>query len=160
MLKGSILQRLNEAHRGDEKPLNLGVYFKNTLVALCHALEDFILESQQSPPLMITAFQRGKWYLEEADRYSDIAKKADRIVIMAASESGFETHTTSQQDNVDLIHLQPDDPVGREWHLIILSPTYTAMVLCQELSEADYGTNKPQEDLERKFYGFGHSSQN
>lgn len=153
MLKGSILQKLNEAHRSDKQPLNLGVYYKNTLVALCHALEDFILESQ-SPPLMITAFQRGKWYLEEADRYGDLAQKADQIAIMAAPDSGFDTHPTSQQDNVELVHLQPGDPVGREWHLIILSPTYTAMVLCQELSEADYGENKPQEDLERKFYGF------
>jgi len=34
-----------------------------------------------------------------------------------------------------------------------MSPTYTAMVLCQELS-ADYGAGgQPAADLERKFYG-------
>ncbi len=48
MLKGSILQRLNAAHSQSSTPLNLGVYYKNTLVALCHALEDFILESDLS----------------------------------------------------------------------------------------------------------------
>ena len=37
---------------------------------------------------------------------------------------------------------------------MILSPTYTAMVLCQELSDVDYGGHKPKTDLERKFYGF------
>ncbi|MGV2831494.1 DICT sensory domain-containing protein [Myxosarcina sp. GI1(2024)] len=153
MLKGSILQKLNQAHSSDKKPLNLGVYYKNTLVVLCHALEDFILQSQSSP-LIVTAFQRGKWYLQEADRYGNLAQKADWIAIMAAPDSGFDTHPTSQKNNVDLVHLQPGDPVEQEWHLIILSPTYTAMVLCQELSEADYGENKPQEDLERKFYGF------
>jgi len=37
---------------------------------------------------------------------------------------------------------------------MILSPTYTAMVLCQELSAADYGAGgQPAADLERKFYG-------
>lgn len=153
MLKGSILQRLDEAHRDGQRPLNFGVYYKNTLVALCHALEDFILDAN-SAPLMVTAFQRGKWYLQEADRYSDLADKAEQIAIMAAPDSGFETHPTSSKDNVALVHLKPEDPVAQEWHLMILSPTYTAMVLCQELSDADYGKNKPKEDLERKFYGF------
>ncbi|MEM6611865.1 MAG: DICT sensory domain-containing protein [Cyanobacteria bacterium P01_C01_bin.72] len=153
MLEGSILQRLDEAHRQGKQPLNLGVYYKNTLVALCHALEDFILDSQ-SAPLMVTAFQRGKWYLEEADRYSDLADKSVHVTLMATPDSGFDSHPTSQKENVALVHLKPEDPVAEEWHLMILSPTYTAMVLCQELSDEDYGDNKPQEDLERKFYGF------
>jgi DICT domain-containing protein len=153
MLEGSILQRLDEAHRHSVRPLNLGVYYKNTLVALCHALEDFILDSH-SAPLMVTAFQRGKWYLEEADRYKDLADKSNHVVIMAAPDAGFESHSTSKKENVTLVQLNPEDPVAEEWHLIIFSPTYTAMVLCQELSAEDYGNKKPKTDLERKFYGF------
>ena len=154
MLQGSILQKLDIAHRGGKRPLNFGVYYKNTLVALCHALEDFILESGGSP-LMITAFQRGKWYLQEAERYGEIAEKAAQIVIMAAADSGFAEHPTSKRSNVVLVDLEPSDPVAQEWHLIIMSETYTAMVLCQELSEADYGSKGlPDNDLERKFYGF------
>ena len=153
MLQGSILQRLDEAHSQGKQPLNLGVYYKNTLVALCHALEDFILDSK-SAPLMVTAFQRGKWYLEEADRYSDLAEKSEHVTLMATPDSGFDSHPTSQKSNVALVHLKPEDPVAEEWHLMILSPTYTAMVLCQELSDEDYGDSKPKEDLERKFYGF------
>ncbi|PSB12298.1 metal-dependent phosphohydrolase [Pleurocapsa sp. CCALA 161] len=153
MLEGSILQRLEEAHHHSAQPLNLGVYYKNTLVALCHALEDFILDSQ-SPPLMVTAFQRGKWYLEEAERYRDLADKSEHVVLMAAPDAGFDSHPTSKKVNVALVQLNPEDPVAEEWHLMILSPTYTAMVLCQELSDADYGDNKPKTDLERKFYGF------
>ncbi|MGL5805644.1 MAG: DICT sensory domain-containing protein [Xenococcaceae cyanobacterium] len=154
MLLGSILQQLTSAHRGSKRPLNLGVYYKNTLVSLCHALEDFVLETE-SKPLMVTAFQRGKWYLQEAERYGEIAEKAAEIAIMASSDAGFDAHPTSQRSNVSLVNLAADDPVAQEWHLMIISPTYTAMVLCQELSEADYGKDGiPQEDLERKFYGF------
>ena len=154
MIKGSILQKLALAHQNHSKPLNLGVYYKNTLVALCHALEDFVLESD-SNPLIITAFQRGKWYLEEADRYSGLADKAQKIAIMAASDAGFAEHSTSNKSNVALIDLQESDPVAQEWHLIIVSSSYMAMVLCQELSEEDYGIEgQPQADLERKFYGF------
>lgn len=58
------------------------MYYKNTLVALCHALEDSILESDCNP-VMMTAFQQGKWYLQEADRYGEIADKAQTIVILA-----------------------------------------------------------------------------
>jgi DICT domain-containing protein len=154
VLPGSILQKLKSAHQNSKRPLNLGVYYKNTLVYLCHALEDFVLESE-SQPLMVTAFQRGKWYLQEADRYGDIATKAAQVVIMASSEGGFDSHPTSQRDNVSLVNLNAEDPVAEEWHLMILSPTYSAMVLCQELSDSDYGKEgKPKEDLERKFYGF------
>lgn len=155
MLTGSLLDKLANTHRGSkQRPLNFGVYYKNTLVALCHALEDFVLESR-SQPLIVTAFQRGKWYLEEAERYGSLAAKSTQVVIMAAPEGGFGEHPTSQLPNVALVSLKEDDPVAIEWHLIILSPTYTAMVLCQELSPADYGNlGLPTEDRQRKFYGF------
>lgn len=157
MLEGSILQQLKAAHQQENsglRPLNFGVYYKNTLVALCHALEDCIL-SCRSAPLVLAAFQRGKWYLQEADRYAELAQKSRQVVIMAAPDGGFADHPTSQRENVQLVDLQPDDPVAQEWHLMIFGPTYAAMVLCQELSEADYGAQgMPAEDLERKFYGF------
>jgi DICT domain-containing protein len=157
MLDGSILQKLAAAHHPNQstkRPLSLGVYYKNTLVALCHALEDYTL-SCDSQSIIIAAFQRGKWYLQEADRYCDMANCAQQIVIMASGDAGFAEHPTSQRPNVALVELDRDDPVGQEWHLMILGPTYSAMVLCQELTEADYGSDGiPQEDLQRKFYGF------
>ncbi|MEA5582280.1 DICT sensory domain-containing protein [Nodularia harveyana UHCC-0300] len=153
MLEGSILQQLQIAHRNTTRPIRFGVYYKNTLVALCHALEDHIL-TEDGKPLVITAFQQGKWYLQEAERYASIAQCSREIVIMAAPDAGFAEHPTSQLSNVDLVALNSADPVAQEWHLIILSPEYTAMVLCQELSEADYGVDgRPDSDVERKFYG-------
>lgn len=155
MLRGSILKNLVSDHTVvGRTPLNFGVYYKNTLVALCHALEDSILASDCSP-MVITAFQRGQWYLQEAERYGAIAHRARQIAIMATSEAGFQHHATSQLENVALVDLTPDDPVSQEWHLIILSPSYSAMVLCQELMPEEYGPSGPPEhDLERKFYGF------
>ncbi len=154
MLEGSILQQLAATRREGKPPLSLGVYYKNTLVALCHALEDFILESQERP-LVIAFFQEGKWYLQEAERYAQIADSADSVGIVAVSEAGFAEHPTSQKGNVSVVSIDPSEPIAREWHLIVLSPRYTAMVLCQELSEEDYGqAGCPTEDLERKFYGF------
>ncbi|MEO1374938.1 MAG: DICT sensory domain-containing protein [Cyanobacteria bacterium J06635_10] len=153
MLEGSILQRLQKAHQNSKRPIRYGVYYKNTLVALCHALEDHIL-NDDSKPLVITAFQQGKWYLEEAKRYAEMAKCSQQIAIMAAPDSGWLEHPTSKLPNVDLVAIKPEDAVAEEWHLIILSPKYTAMVICQELSSDDYGSSgQPESDLERKFYG-------
>jgi DICT domain-containing protein len=111
MLEGSILQQLETTHRHSTRPIRFGVYYKNTLVSLCHALEDHIL-SDDTKPLVITAFQQGKWYLQEADRYADIAKNSRQIVIMAAPDAGFAEHPTSLLDNVDLLALDTSDPVA------------------------------------------------
>ncbi|MDB9315765.1 DICT sensory domain-containing protein [Spirulina sp. CS-785/01] len=158
MLQGSILQKLAKAHQQGNTALNLGVYYKNTLISLCHALEDFILESE-SQPIVIAAFQQGKWYLQEAERYGELAQNSSDIAIMATLGAGFSEHSTTNYENnyenVTLVNLPEDDPVAQEWHLMILSPKYTAMVLCQELSLEDYGpSGQPENDLERKFYGF------
>ncbi|MGB7087874.1 MAG: DICT sensory domain-containing protein [Phormidesmis sp.] len=156
---GSLDSKANSQLEGSpdtsgRTPLNFGVYYKNTLVALCHALEDAILATKTSP-LMVTAFQQGKWYLQEANRYAELADTADKVVILAAPGAGFREHPTGQRDNVTLVDLDTDDPVAQEWHLMIMSATYSAMVLCQELTDEEYGPNGPPEnDLERKFYGF------
>ncbi len=165
MLPGSILHKLvrdrqtaipanQDTDSAGRTPLNFGVYYKNTLVALCHALEDAVLATQTSP-LMVTAFQKGKWYLQEAERYGEIADTADKVVILAASGAGFHEHPTGSRENVSIVELDADDPVAEEWHLMIMGSTYSAMVLCQELTEEEYGPQgKPSNDLERKFYGF------
>lgn len=156
----STLARLQATLPDGKLPSSYGVYFKNTLVALCHALEDHILQTSGGEddlalkPLVLVTFQQGKWYLQEADRYLDIANASRRVVIGAVADSGFATHKTGQLENVSLIELDPIDPIVQEWNLIILAPTYKAMVLCRELSTEEYlPEGKPEVDTERKFYG-------
>ncbi|HLO51939.1 MAG TPA: HD domain-containing phosphohydrolase [Kamptonema sp.] len=155
----STLTQLKSALPNGQLPSSYGVYFKNTLVALCHALEDHILQTSAAgepelKPLVLVTFQRGKWYLQEADRYWEIAERSRHIAISAVSDSGFASHKTSQLENVSLINLDPSDSLVEEWNLIIVAPTYRAMVLCRELSAEEYlPYGKPEIDAERKFYG-------
>ncbi|CCQ53613.1 HD domain-containing phosphohydrolase [Crocosphaera watsonii] len=158
MLPESTLNQLKSALPDGQLPPSYGVYFKNTLVALCHALEDHILKSTpddpQQKPLVLVTFQQGKWYLQEADRYYDIAQSSRHIAISAVAESGFDSHKTGKLDNVSLVHLNNDDVLVEEWNLVILAPGYAAMVLCRELSPEEYRADtQPQTDTERKFYG-------
>ncbi|MGF1602541.1 MAG: HD domain-containing phosphohydrolase [Thermosynechococcaceae cyanobacterium] len=154
----STLNQLRESLPSGQLPSSYGVYFKNTLVALCHALEDHILQNcsddPDQKPLVLVTFQRGKWYLQEAERYLDIARCSSDVAIAAVPDSGFAEHEAGQLDNVSMVHLDPDDELVNEWNLIILAPGYASMVLCHELTDADYlAQNQPGTDIERKFYG-------
>ena len=154
----STLNQLKAALPAGQLPSSYRVYFKNTLIALCHALEDHILKSTaehaDQQPLVLVTFQEGKWYLQEADRYLDIAQQSEHVAVSACADSGFETHPTGQLPNVSLLELDPDDSLVNEWNLIIVATGYTAMVLCHELSAEEYqADNQPRSDVERKFYG-------
>ena len=158
MQSDSTLNQLKQAVGEDKLPPSYGVYFKNTLVALCHALEDHVLqheyEDKNYQPLLLVTFQQGKWYLQEADRYQDLAYHSHQVVISAVADSGFAEHPTSKLNNVDLVHLDDQDGLVEEWNLIIIAPDYAAMVLCHELSVDEYiAGSQPQIDTERKFYG-------
>ncbi|MGB3535188.1 MAG: HD domain-containing phosphohydrolase [Microcoleaceae cyanobacterium] len=154
----ATLNQLKESLPNGQLPPSYGVYFKNTLVALCHALEDHVLEASHpdsdQKPLVLVTFQKGKWYLQEAERYSEMAPYCHHVAISAVSDSGFMTHPTGGLENVSLINLDESDSLVIEWNLIILAPGYTSMVLCHELSEAEYlPQGLPTTDTERKFYG-------
>ncbi len=154
----STLNQLRTNLPDQQLPSSYGVYFKNTLVALCHALEDHILQSSSpestQKPLVLVTFQQGKWYLQEADRYQKIAASSNHVAISAVSDSGFSTHPTSKLNNVSLVNLDPNDSLVQEWNLIIIAPDYQATLLCHELSEDEYlPEGKPDVDIERKFYG-------
>lgn len=154
----STLNQLKAALPGGQLPSSFGVYFKTTLVALCHALEDHILQTaeqdREQQPLVLVAFQQGKWYLQEADRYFEMAQYSRQIAIAAVADSGFAQHKTGQLGNVALIPLNNEDSFAQEWNLVIFAPSYAAMILCHELSPDEYRADtQPQNDNERKFYG-------
>jgi len=154
----STLNQLKAALPSGQLPSSYRIYFKNTLIALCHALEDHILQStEKSPdqqPLVLVTFQKGKWYLQEADRYWDIAHRSEHVAIAASADSGLNEHKTGQLPNVSLVELSRSDSLVNEWNLIIVAPGYTAMVLCHEVSPEEYkADSQPQTDVERKFYG-------
>jgi DICT domain-containing protein len=154
----STLNQLRASLPSGQLPSSYGVYFKNTLVALCHALEDHILqncsEDPEQQPLVLVTFQQGKWYLQEAERYLEIARCSSKIAIAAVPDSGFANHEAGQLENVSLVHLDPNDSLVNEWNLIIVAPGYSSMLLCHELSDDDYQAQaQPGTDIERKFYG-------
>ena len=154
----STLNQLKAALPKGKLPSSYGVYYKNTLVALCHALEDHILQQEYADStnksLVLVTFQQGKWYLQEAERYLKIAQCNREVAIAAVPDSGFAAHPTSKLSNVNLVNIPEGAPLVHEWNLIILAPDYAGAVLCYELSPEEYGIDGlPELDTEKKFYG-------
>ncbi|MGK7907898.1 MAG: DICT sensory domain-containing protein [Synechococcus sp.] len=119
------------------------MYFKSSLVALSHALEDLVLfEAQQA--IVLANFQRERFYRQEAARYLRIHDVARHVYVLAAPETGFH----ADEVPYERVALDLDDPLANEWHLIVVSRQYAACLVCAEKP------TQVQMDAMRQFEGY------
>ncbi|HEY9698327.1 MAG TPA: DICT sensory domain-containing protein [Trichocoleus sp.] len=104
------------------------LYFKSSLTALSHAMEDQVLAAGSSAPLIIASFQRERFYRQEAHRYERIAALTPHVYVLAAPETSF----TSASKEYETIAFEPDDGLSQEWHLIVIGQQYAACLICHE----------------------------
>ena len=103
------------------------MYFKSSLVALSHALEDLVLfEAEEA--LVLANFQRERFYRQEAARYLRIHEVARQVYVLAAPETEFH----AEEVPYERVALDLDDPLANEWHLIVVSRRYAACLVCAE----------------------------
>lgn len=107
--------------------LRCQVYFKASLTALSHAMEDLVLVGTDKP-LVIANFQQERFYRQESRRYQRIAQRTDQVYILAAPESNF----AAISDPYVTVPFDPNDTLAQEWHLIIIGQQYSACIVCQE----------------------------
>ena len=106
------------------------IYFKASLTALSHAMEDLVIVGNEQP-LVIANFQRERFYRQETRRYNRIAKRSDQVYIMAAPDSDLVATSTPYM----VIPFDPnDDFLAQEWHLIVIAQKYSACIVCREFS--------------------------
>ncbi|MEM9567439.1 MAG: DICT sensory domain-containing protein [Cyanobacteria bacterium P01_E01_bin.34] len=125
------------------------VYFKSSLVALSHALEDLVL-SEAGDALVFANFQRERFYRQEAARYLRIHDVADRVYVLAAPETDFHTDEVPYER----VALDLDDPLANEWHLIIVDRHYAACLVCAEKPKAEALRLGGGMDAMRQFEGY------
>ena len=125
------------------------MYFKSSLTALSHAMEDLVLNDSDTP-LVIASFQRERFYRQESHRYRRIAHKSSQVYVLAAPETDF------SNDSIDYetVAFKPDDALAQEWHLVIIGKHYASCLICRERSIAA-SDNKamPVVDTNRRFEG-------
>ncbi len=138
----SLLQDLRQAL----PKLRSQIYFKASLTALSHAMEDLVL-SGTDKPLVIANFQQERFYRQEAPRYQKIGEITDQVYVLAAPETAFNEGSVSYMT----VALSPDDHLAQEWHLVIVGHHYSACLVCREHA-APISTSSLDEV--RQFQGF------
>ena len=119
----SIVEEIFEALPG----LRAQMYFKTSLTALSHAMEDQVLAGAEQP-LIIASFQQERFYRQEAHRYVRIGEISDQVYVLSATETQF-NETVSGYEKIDF---DDDDALTEEWHLVVVGREYSAALVCRE----------------------------
>ncbi|MCU0568683.1 MAG: ATP-binding protein [Oculatellaceae cyanobacterium Prado106] len=147
----AVLQRLSELQSSVQ--LRPQIYFKSSLTALSHAMEDQVLAGGANQlPLVIASFQRERFYRQEANRYGRIAALTPHVYVLAAPETSF----VSETREYEAIAFDTDDQLSQEWHLVVIGQQYAACLVCQERQQqpAEQKSNDlPAMDQTRRFEG-------
>ena len=104
------------------------IYFKASLTALSHAMEDQVLSANLDQPLVIASFQRERFYRQEAHRYWRLAQGSNQIYVLAAPETDF----TNSSEHYEKIAFKPEDTLSQEWHLVVIAQNYATCLVCRE----------------------------
>ena len=104
------------------------IYFKASLTALSHAMEDQVLASTSEQPLLIASFQRERFYRQEAHRYKRIAQRTDQVYVLASPEADFK----NASDCYETVAFNRVDSLSQEWHLVVIGHNYTTCLVCRE----------------------------
>jgi DICT domain-containing protein/signal transduction histidine kinase len=144
IIQTSLLQQLLEV----QPQLRMQMYFKSSLTALSHAMEDQVLAGSDQP-LVIACFQRERFYRQEASRYLRISEKTPHVFVLAAPETDF----CDSSGPYESIAFQPEDGLSQEWHLVVLGQQYSVCLICREHPQASSNGILPPMDQARRFEG-------
>lgn len=125
------------------------MYFKSSLTALSHAMEDQVLAGDEQP-LIIASFQKERFYRQEAHRYQRIGRISPHVYVLAAPETEF----SSISDVYEKIAFTPEDELIHEWHLVVIAQHYANCLICRE--KTHYPKTQASEmamDNSRRFEG-------
>ena len=124
------------------------MYFKSSLTALSHAMEDRVLADSDAP-LVIASFQKERFYRQEAHRYRRIAEKTDHVYVLAAPETDFK----NSSDVCETIAFDSKDALNQEWHLVVIGKQYCCCLVCGEKSPISHEGVSLAMDASRRFEG-------
>ncbi|MEB3219742.1 MAG: DICT sensory domain-containing protein [Nostocales cyanobacterium 94392] len=131
------------------------IYFKASLTALSHAMEDQVLAATMEQPLVIASFQRERFYRQEAHRYQRLAQISNQIYVLSAPETEF----SNSSEHYEKVAFQPKDALSQEWHLVVIAFNYATCLVCREyptsIVKKDFPELIPSIDMDtaRRFEG-------
>jgi DICT domain-containing protein/signal transduction histidine kinase len=125
------------------------LYFKSSLTALSHAMEDRVLAGTDRP-LLIASFQQEKFYRQEAHRYRRLGEISDQVYVLAAPDTEF----SDRVQEYELVPFERTDALAQEWHLIAIGAQSAACLICREkIAPPSEIPVLPEIDPSRRFEG-------
>ncbi len=127
------------------------IYFKSSLTALSHAMEDQVLAGTDQP-LVIATFQQERFYRQEANRYRRIAEITPQVYVMAAAETEFK----NSSEHHETLAFAAEDQLRQEWNLLVLGQHYSTCLVCIERADLAQNSEMPEQllmDQARPFEG-------
>jgi DICT domain-containing protein/signal transduction histidine kinase len=125
------------------------LYFKSSLTALSHAMEDRVLAGTDRP-LLIASFQQEKFYRQEAHRYRRLGEISDQVYVLAAPDTEF----SDRVQEYELVPFERTDALAAEWHLIAIGAQSAACLICREkVGPQSEMPVLPEIDASRRFEG-------
>ncbi|MEO1429753.1 MAG: DICT sensory domain-containing protein [Cyanobacteria bacterium J06632_19] len=131
------------------------IYFKASLTALSHAMEDQVLAATMEQPLVIANFQRERFYRQEASRYQRLAQISNQVYVLSAPETDF----SSSSEYYEKVAFEPEDALSQEWHLVVIAFNYATCLVCREypasILKREMSPETPSLDMDtaRRFEG-------
>lgn len=106
------------------------IYFKSSLTALSHAMEDLVLagEGGTDGPLVIACFQQERFYRQEAHRYRRMGRLTPQVYVLAASETDFQ----NSSEEHEIVAFDSEDALSQEWNLVAIAKEYSTCLICNE----------------------------
>jgi DICT domain-containing protein len=124
---GSVYAALRHRHPG----LASYTLTKRTLLALSWAIEDESVALARRP-LLVGAFQAGKFFQPSADRWRELARVADSAYVFADFPATDDTASPA------LVAVPADSPLLREWIVLCDGPGLTAVLVAWEVPGQDH----------------------
>lgn len=117
----------------DVSPARAGVLSKRALVTASHAVERAALaEGAGADTVVFALFQRLPYFEREREVYARIARQA-AVTVVGMVDAG----RPDLPHGVTPVLLRPDESLAREWSVAVLSPTFGASVVAQDLDDVD-----------------------
>ncbi|MEM7553025.1 MAG: DICT sensory domain-containing protein [Cyanobacteria bacterium P01_A01_bin.84] len=105
------------------------VYFKASLKALSHAMEDLVLKGDDQP-LVIVNFHQQHFSSQGSRRYQRMAGITDQVYVMTPQGANISNNCGLHS----AIAYDENDDLAQDWHLVIFGKQYCACIFCREFA--------------------------
>src|SRR4051812_19004537 len=101
------------------------------MLKISYQIEDIVIDNEL-PVDFYAGFQRFSYFRHQDKRYERLASVARRVYVFGEPDV-----TPPTIPGVQFIPLAPDDPLTKEWFLVVNTPSFFTALLTQEVPGAD-----------------------